>query len=205
MARSGAPRRSAIQTRLPVFTRVYTGKLKLTWCAVPSAVLASRSPLAPKPPLRFLRCNTTQTGGRETRARPEYVARGGRQGRRGEPRAGLPLAIPPRRTALFGCLSRRLTSPLEPTNKSPIMATRPRPPSSQQPRRPVRPSWDAGRPLLVAADAEPRENFTGMSPAGPTCSRLTENTTTVMAAPRPPRRNLRARGIARSIGANQVH
>jgi len=162
-ARSGATR---ARPGLPDAEWVYMGKLELTWCAVPSAVLASRSPSAPGPPPPRLLCHTTHARTGERRAPvPSQGTRGERQGPRWREAGGGPHRplVAPRCVALLRRLSRRLTSPPTPTSKSPIMATRPRPPSLQQPRPAARRGRDAGRPFSVVTDAEPCENFTGTS------------------------------------------
>lgn len=75
-ARRGAERRATAQrgsSRVPGCRADIRGAgLELTWCAVPSAVLASRSPSAPGPPPPRLLCyKHTRAHGGETRARPE--------------------------------------------------------------------------------------------------------------------------------------
>lgn len=206
--------------------------MELTWCAVPSAFLASRCPstirVGPPPPPRLV-CRThahTHTharahahiheGGRETRAlvsRPrarEGAGTGGhrRTGGRGV-REGLPAACfsrhrPAAPRALF---SRPLsTSHLAKSAHKQIVdnghassRTVPTIAATGSPAVPRCGTTGHGCAGRLAA-----RQFHTNSPGGiPTCSRSTENTTTVMAAPRPPRRNLRAQGTAGPAGVTR--
>lgn len=128
---------------------------------------------------------------------PSRTARGrGDQGRRGE--GGRRQACLSRTVArAHRRLSRRLTSPRPPTSKSPIMATPPRPASPRVSRRATRPGRDVVRRFLAASDVKPRDNFTVTSPARrDTCSRFHRKYDDCHGVPRPPRRNLRARGAS---------
>lgn len=128
--------------------------LELTWCAVPSAVLASRSPSAPRPPC---------------------LATGRRASRRTGGDAGLSRTVSrsPLSTSHLATSAHKQI-PNNGHASSPTVSWI----AQRAARQTRRVAWS----LLTVADTKSLRNFTVMFCTESTCSQLTENTTTVMAS-----------------------